>query len=150
MVTLQTTDRRQRIHYGNNRLAFIEPDYVELDQSIDAVRMSIDGIEQKIPFGSIVPVSKNFLVDCRNGYRVNVIGYAREGKSDDGRQKIDLEKLQKDYSIDRSGRIYRVEVYKKDRFSGMILVDFRPQGTLQEPLMAQGSTTLKKDDVQNN
>lgn len=150
LVTLQTTDRRQRIHYGNNRLAFIEPDYVELDQSIDAVRMSIDGIEQKIPFGSIVPVSKNFLVDCHNGYRVNVIGYAREGKSDDGRQKIGLGELQKDYSIDRSGRIYRVEVYKKDRFSGMILVDFRPQGTLQEPLMAQGSTTLKKDDVQNN
>ncbi|WP_321394073.1 M99 family carboxypeptidase catalytic domain-containing protein [uncultured Desulfuromusa sp.] len=127
LITLQPTEEQYRLHYGNNRLAFLDPLYVELDRSIEGVEILIDGVPQDIPFGSIVPVQKKFLVNNQKGYRVNVIGFAKSDQSSDGHFQIGQNQLNKSYSIDKAGQLYRVEVYKGKRFSGMVLVDFRPQ-----------------------
>lgn len=138
LVTLLPTEQRYRIHYGNNRLAFLTPRYVELDKSIAAVDMSIDGRSQEIPFGTIIPVSRKFTVATHEGYKVNVVGFPKpKNRQDDGHTAIDLQQLNPKYSIDKAGRLYRVEIYRDERFSGMVLVDFRPQSRKKEPLVAQ-------------
>jgi len=138
LITLRQAEQRYRIHYGNNRLAFITPSYVELDNSIDAVKMSIDGRPQEIPFGTIIPVSRNFTVATQKGYRVNVVGFPKpKNQQGDGHTTINLRQLNRKYSIDKAGQLYRVEIYRDERFSGMVLVDFRPQSRKKEPLVAQ-------------
>ena len=38
--------------------------------------------------------------------------------------KIKRSQIKKKHSIDRNGKIYRVEYYAKNKFAGMILVKF--------------------------
>lgn len=129
LVTLRPEGERYRIHYGNNRLALLKPRFYPLDDSISAITITIDGRSQRVPFGTIIPVGKSFKVDTETGYRANVVGFSRAGLSDDGRVEISRQQLKNQYSVDKTGRIYRVEIYRNDRFSGMVLVDFRPQST---------------------
>ena len=45
------------------------------------------------------------------------------------------------YSVDKAGTIYRVEVYREDKFCGMILVAFRP-GTPSRMATAKSAKLL--------
>lgn len=137
LISLQPDGDQYRIHYGNNRLAFLNPQFFELDRSISTVTMEIDGFAQKIPFGTIIPVTKEFKVDTRKSYRTNVVGFTKAGLNDDAHINIGYKQMNHNYSVDKEGMLYRVEVYRNDRFSGMVLVDFRPQSTKKEPLVAQ-------------
>jgi Carboxypeptidase controlling helical cell shape catalytic/C-terminal domain of metallo-carboxypeptidase len=144
LISLQQEGKRYRIHYGNNRLALLKPRFYPLDQTISDVGITIDGQEYKVPFGTIIPVSNKFKINTLSGYKTNVVGFAKSGQSDDGRTTIAQKQLNRKYSVDKAGKIYRVEIYKKDRFSGMILVDFRPMSIKKEPLVAQ---TARKDKI---
>ncbi len=135
LVAVMPNRDRFRIHYGNNRLAFLKPQYFEYDKSLDGVEMLIDGKPQRVNFGATVPVSKNFLVRTEKGYRVNVIGFFKQGQKNEKDLKIDYTQIREKYSIDKGGKVFRIEVYKKNRFSGMVLVDFRPQPKKQQPLV---------------
>ena len=60
--------------------------------------------------------------------RVNVIGYENPSKKETD-VKITKKDIQKNFSIDKAGKIFRVEFYeqergKKDKFLGMFLVEF--------------------------
>lgn len=137
LISMQPEGKQYRIHYGNNRLAFLNPQYFELDRSISTVTMAIDGFVQEIPFGTIIPVAKTFKVNPPKGYRTNVVGFANAVDSDDGHQQITYQQMNSRFSIDKAGMLFRVEVYRNHRFSGMVLVDFRPQSAKKEPLVAQ-------------
>ncbi|MCF6267804.1 MAG: hypothetical protein L3J57_14860 [Desulfuromusa sp.] len=150
LITLLPADNRYRIHYGNNRLAFINPHFVDLDRSIDSVKMVIDGMLQSVSFGSIVPVKKNFLVKEQQGYRVNVVGFSKPGHPNDGHLPISHAQLKQSYSIDKAGQLYRVEIYRNERFSGMILVDFRQKSVRKEPLIARIHPINLESDQQYN
>ena len=127
LITLRPFGKHWRIHYGNNRLAVIVPQNVPLEESDRSVTMDIDGLVQEIPYGSIVPVEEHFRVRPGTEQRVNIIGHVGGDPNRDGDVRIALEDLEETFSIDRQGRLYRVEVYRDEGFSGMILVDFRPR-----------------------
>ncbi len=139
LVAVMPNRDRYRIHYGNNRLAFLKPQYFDYDETLDGVEMLIDGRSLRIPFGATVPVSRDFLVRTEEGYRVNVIGFFKPGIKNEKELKIAKRQLLKRYSIDKGGEIFRVEVYKENRFSGMVLVDFRRQAKQQRPPMVAAS-----------
>lgn len=40
------------------------------------------------------------------------------------------------FSVDKKERIYRVEIYKDDKFSGMFLVNFDEKATTNSPQVA--------------
>ncbi|WP_033916585.1 M99 family metallo-carboxypeptidase C-terminal domain-containing protein, partial [Campylobacter sputorum] len=71
--------------------------------------------------------AKSIKIEHINGVRVNVIGY-NSGKNDESGIFIRKKDLDKKFSIDKAGNIYRVEFYElngiKDKFIGMILVEF--------------------------
>ncbi|MDR1857395.1 MAG: deacylase [Desulfovibrio sp.] len=111
------------IHYGNRTIARIHPEWRELDHDISGVRLVVDGEERDVPFGGIVPVSRTFKVLHRDGYRVNAIG-ADTGRRDESGIAFGHDSFLPKYSLDRQGRIFRVEVYRNQHFSGMFLVRF--------------------------
>ncbi|NOY14018.1 MAG: deacylase [Deltaproteobacteria bacterium] len=128
---------RFRIHYGNHRLSFLKPQYFAYDQSLTGIKMLIDGVDRDVKFGTTVPVDNNFLVRGKKGYRVNVIGFQKSGRRNESDLQIAKPQIAGSFSIDKSGNLFRVEVYRQNRFSGMVLVDFRRQTARKGPLVAQ-------------
>ncbi|MCF6249427.1 MAG: succinylglutamate desuccinylase/aspartoacylase family protein [Desulfobacula sp.] len=110
--------------HGNRRMTHLSPQYFDYDFSIDAIKMIIDDTPQTVSFGQIIPVKNSFLVQHMKEHRVNIIGFTRKGLSNESGVIIKKEQVLKKYSIDKKGSIFRVEIYKEKKFSGMILVDF--------------------------
>ena len=124
------------VHYGNRMITLIRPDWREMDHSIGGMRVLADGREAQAQFGQILEVSKSLVVQPNQGYRVNAIGYD-SGRKDESGELMTLKDFQARFSVDRQGRLYRVEVYKDQRFSGMFLVRFvsgASRMTSNEPL----------------
>jgi hypothetical protein len=119
---------RYRIHYGNNRLSFLKPQYFDYDTSLSEIELLVDGQQLKVPFGSRIAVDKEFQVQAPEGYRVNVIGFRKAGQRNESGIRIIRKQIAKNFSIDKSGEIFRVEVYRQNKFSGMVLVDFSQRG----------------------
>ncbi len=111
------------IHYGNRRLSKLKADYQEYNKKNDKVSFLIDGEPRDIAFGTIVNVSKNFLVKHDENFRVNIIGYTNKQKIETD-VNINKKQIAKRFSIDKKGYIYRVEYYSKDKFAGMVLIKF--------------------------
>ncbi len=115
------------VHYGNRLLTRISPDkhvlHTELDTSIDAMDLTVDGEHTRVAFGEIISVQKNFSVHDITGYRVNAIG-ADTGKKNESGLSLSKKHFMSRFSVDKSGRIFRVEVYRGKAFCGLFLVRF--------------------------
>jgi len=57
-------------------------------------------------------------------YRVNVIGFKKQGTTNESGITIYRKDIGKQYSVDKTSRIFRVEVYHGEKFTGMILANF--------------------------
>jgi len=112
------------VYYGNRNLTRLTPQYFEYDESRQNIPLEVDGRFQEVCFGRIVPVEHCFRILPMDGFRVNVIGYTRPDTADETGLLIDRKDIPRRYSVDREGDLFRVEVYRKEKFSGMILVDF--------------------------
>ena len=97
----------------------------------------------------MVEVARSFLVVPEKGYRVNVIGFKKAGTRDESGIAINKDDIKKRFSVDKKGRIYRVEVYREKKFSGMVLVSFSDK---REDLIASDSSKvslLNVSDLRN-
>ncbi|RXK11514.1 deacylase [Halarcobacter mediterraneus] len=123
LLTVIKKDDVYAIHYGNRRLALLTPDYLELEKVEKDIGITIDGKKSSIPLGSIVNVHDNFKIEPMEDIRVNIIGFVHE-KVDEAGVNVNKNKIGKRFSIDKNGNIFRVEFYKKNKFAGMVLVNF--------------------------
>ncbi len=130
LITVVNNGSNYRVFYGNRQLTQLLPEYFEYDSDLDAVTMQIDGNRKRVGFGEMVSVSKWFRVEPVEGYRVNVIGFKQKGITNEGGITIGRKDIQSAFSVDLGGGKYRVEVYREEKFAGMILVDFRPDSTV--------------------
>jgi hypothetical protein len=124
VAVIKNRQKLYRVCYGNRRITRLEPQFFEYDNSLKDVDFEVDGFVQKVKIGSIVNVSNKFRVKNRDGYRVNVIGYVSKNRKNESEVDIKKSLVSPRYSIDKKGKVYRVEFYKKDKFSGMIMVKF--------------------------
>ncbi len=125
LLTIVNTGKSYRVYHGNRRLSRIYPQYFDYDINSSNIDMNIDGTKKAINFGQMVKVDNTFMVVPKNGYRVNVIGFRKTGISNECGIQIRKNDIQKRFSVDKSGHVYRVEVYKDKKFSGMVLVNFK-------------------------
>lgn len=125
MAVLPCPERKDRlcIHYGNRTITLIEPDWHEMDESLDGMMVTVDGKKLFVGFGQVVRVYEQAVVHGKDGYRVNAIGLD-SGRQDESGLALEHEAFQKRFSVDRQGKIFRVEVYRGDRFSGLFLLRF--------------------------
>lgn len=119
-------DNMYDIRYGNRRVARLNPDYQEMYEKKELIKISIDGVLKEVKIGSLLDVNNSFYIHPKSDLRVNVIGFKAKGKKDEAGLIITKKKILRRYSLDKSGKIYRVELYKKDdnKFAGMVLVKF--------------------------
>lgn len=120
--------KETNIYYGNRLLTSIRPQYFEFGNSLSAASVKIDGRDEIVTFGSKIHVDDNIIINSQNNVRVNVIGYENPSKKETD-VKITKKDIQRNFSIDKAGKIFRVEFYeqepgKKDKFLGMFLVEF--------------------------
>jgi hypothetical protein len=118
------------ILYGNRRLTRIHPDWRDTDNGISNVNVKVDGIEQVVPFGQILSVRDTFHVLPMPAYRVNAIGAkplsAKSTAQAPDKSGLDIRHsdFRPRFSLDTQATLYRVEVYRGQRFAGMFLVRF--------------------------
>lgn len=127
LATVVNNGNHYRIHYGNRRMTILMPEYFEFDDSISEYDFSVDGEPKKVKFGSTLEVGREFIAEPKDGYRVNVIGFAKKNVKNESGISVGKRDIIEKYSIDKYGKIYRVEVYneKENKFAGMILVKFK-------------------------
>ena len=123
LVSIVKKENVYTIYYGNRRLARLNAKYIDHENTKENVKLNIDSTDKEIKYGSIVKVKKDFMVYPIKDYKVNVVGYTDKKKKDTN-VLINYEKMLKRFSIDKKGSTYRVEFYTKNKFAGMILVEF--------------------------
>lgn len=111
------------IYYGNRRISRLKADYIPHSNKDTKIKLNVDSKDYEVDFGSKIKVNSDFLVYPLKDYRVNVIGYTNKDKLETN-IAIDKSKMMRRFSIDKKGSIYRVEFYIKNKFAGMILVEF--------------------------
>lgn len=131
------------VHYGNRMLTLIRPEWREVDSSLDAVPVKADGQDKTVSFGQVLYVAESFQVLPLDGYRVNAIGFDN-GQPDEAGVELRLKDFMPRFSVDKQGRLFRVEVYRKQLFSGMFLVYFDNgrQNSPNRPRMARNADAL--------
>ena len=124
LVAVTNRGGSYRVNYGNRRLTRLHPQYFEYDTSLESITINADGDLREVPLGSMLQVNKQFEITPQDGYRVNVIGWKKSGVTSEAGHPISKTKISKRFSVDRDGNIFRIEVYKDEKFSGMVLVKF--------------------------
>ena len=124
LIAVVEHGRSYRVYHGNRSITRLYPQYFDYDFSIDGISMNVDGNKKYVGFGKMVGVGKSFLVVPRDGYRVNVIGFRKPGMNSECGIPIEQNHIAQRFSLDKTGQIYRVEVYRGEKFVGMVLVNF--------------------------
>lgn len=138
LVAITRKDGGYRVNYGNRRVTDLHPQYFTYDDSLQMVNMHLDGIPTQVEPGSLVDVRNSFKVEDMEGYRVNIIGWSKQAVANESGHDIFHNDIASRFSIDKHGRIFRVELYRDEMFSGMVLVRFTEQDT-------KGSKTAKSE-----
>lgn len=113
-----------KIMNGNQLVSTLKPDFIEFENSLDSVSITLDGHLQKVKIGSLVSVKHDFVVDPIKGYRINVIGFSKSGVTSEAGIKIEHKELLPNYAIDKGESIYMVQFYKDKKFCGMVNIKF--------------------------
>ena len=124
LIAVIKTNKTLRVRYGNRYVTSLKPQYFDYDYSLDSLNIEIDGKNKKINIGDKVNVEQHFRVLAEKDYRVNIIGYSKRGRVNENGLLIKRKQIKSRFSIDKNERIFRVEFYKGNKFSGMILVNF--------------------------
>jgi hypothetical protein len=122
LISLQPEGNGYRIHYGNNRLALLHPRRVQIAADFATIPMIIDGNRLEVIPGTILPISSHVEIEPLPDYQFTLAGH--KDNWSDLATPIKGDKA----SVDRSGRLLRLEIYRGNMFSGMILLDFRKAG----------------------
>lgn len=112
------------LYIGHIRVTSLFPQRFEMDNTLKKVHVVIDGKDQNVSLPGQIDVRERFEVLAPEAYRVNVIGYTNQKKKNENKLIISRTEMMPRYAIDRKRRQYRVEIYKKARFCGMIVVNF--------------------------
>lgn len=98
------------IQYGNRFQTRLYPEYLEFSSPFNKATLQVDGNETVVNFGTKLQVKENFLVPRIKGARVNIIGF--DHGRDESNILVSKKNMQKPYSLDMAGKIYRVEFYE--------------------------------------
>lgn len=99
------------IQYGNRFQTRIYPEYFEFSDAFNKVEIIVDQNKtQTYSFGEKIKIKDNFLIPKMQNVRANVIGF--DHSKDESNIVIYKKNMQKEYSLDKNGKIYRVEFYE--------------------------------------
>jgi TATA-box binding protein (TBP) (component of TFIID and TFIIIB) len=112
------------IYNGNIKVSSLSTQSYAFDDSLKEVEAVSDGKIQKVAIGSYLNVKNSFKINVPNDYRLNIIGFSKKGVENESGIEVTKSELDKNYSLDKSAKIYRAEIYKSKSFCGMVVVKF--------------------------
>jgi len=114
------------VFIGNKKITSLKPQYFNLSNNRrEKFDIEVDGKRISIQNTLEFHVNDDFKVIKSKNYRVNIIGYQPKRKIDESEITISLRNLNKNYSVDKNHKVYRVEFYKNDEFCSMLMVHFK-------------------------
>ena len=124
LVAVMKEKDEYKIMNGHMVVSTLKPDFFEFDNSLNDVGLIIDGKKTTAKIGSLIHAKNSFQVDSINGYRVNIIGYTKEGVTNEAGFSVELKDFIKTYAIDKDETTYMVQFYKDKKFCGMVNIQF--------------------------
>lgn len=113
-----------KVRYGNRHVTSLRAQYFDYDYTLDSFNVQVDGKMMMVKTGEKINIEEDFKVLAADNYRVNIIGFSRQGITNENNILINKKQIKPRFSVDRDEKVYRVEFYNGERFSGMILVNF--------------------------
>jgi hypothetical protein len=114
------------VFIGNKHLTTLKPQYFYMSQHCpDKLDFLVDNKQISIEKASEFYVNADFKIINSEILRVNVIGYRSKKGEKESNVSISLKELNKDYSIDKQHKVYRIEFYYQNEFCSMIMAHFK-------------------------
>lgn len=112
------------VYNGNIKVTSLSTQTYSFDNSLKEVEVASDGKAAKAPIGSYLKAKNSVKITVPQGYRLNLIGYSKKGFDNESGLEAAKTAFDKNYSLDKSAKLYRAEIYKGKSFCGMIVVNF--------------------------
>lgn len=116
-------DNKYEIYIGNIKVSDFYPQVFELAQTKNNMKIEVDGKVIDVSFASQVDIKKKFKI-LKSDFRVNIIGFSKDGLDSEDDVLIKEKDILDSYSIDNNKTKYRAEFYKDGKFYGMIVLNF--------------------------
>lgn len=114
------------VFIGNKRVTRLKPQYFKLSKYCPrSIDLEVDGERVSALAATEIFVKDDFKILSNTNCRVNVIGYQKSGVIDESGITVSRKELEERFSIDKNGKIYRVEFYKNNEFCSMLLIHFQ-------------------------
>ena len=114
------------VFVGSEKITTLKPQYFkQSDCCQNKFDVIMDGNEFSVDNTSSFLVNTDFEILKSENSRVNVIGYYGKNRIDESNVKIKLENLNREFAIDKSNKVYRVEFYNNNEFCQMSTVEFK-------------------------
>lgn len=112
------------VYIGNQRVTVLVPEIFEMYDAKDKIKVEIDGKIIETKLGNIIEVENSFKI-IKSPFRVNIIGYSKDGVDSEEEILLTKDDIQDSYSIDTKNSQYRAEFYKDNKFAGMLIIRFK-------------------------
>ena len=114
------------LYVGNQRITVLKPDYFKISKKCpERLDVVIDGKAVSVKAASDLQINADFKVVKNRNFRANIIGFRKKGHVNESGLDITFKDLDPNYSIDKKHRKYRLEIYDKDKFCSMSILDFK-------------------------
>ncbi|MDD5211148.1 MAG: M99 family carboxypeptidase catalytic domain-containing protein [Sulfuricurvum sp.] len=115
---------KYNLYIGNQIVSSLSPSIHLSGRCSENINIEIDGKEEKLDFAKEYLITTDVRIINKSLTRANIIGFTREGKTDESNLHVMLKDFDTKYAIDKDAKTYRVEFYRDNDFCGMTLIHF--------------------------
>ena len=116
-------DNIYEIYIGNLKVTELSAQIFDVKNSEEKVKILIDGVEQDIEMATQIDIKNEFKIQ-KSDFRVNIIGFSKDGIDSEDDILIKRNEISENFSIDNDKSKYRAEFYKDGQFYGMVILNF--------------------------
>ena len=114
------------VYIGNQKITTLKPQYFKITKNCEQkFDVKINEQVKSVIMASSFFVNDDFSIVQNSNVRVNVIGFKSKKLLSESGVDINLKALDKNFSVDKSHKIYRIEFYQDDKFCSMSMAHFK-------------------------
>lgn len=123
LAKVKYDDNKYEIYIGNIKVSELHPQVFDISTTNNKVKVIVDNKEIETSFANQIDIKNDFRI-VKGDFRVNIIGFSKDGIDSEDDIVIKKSDIQDIYSIDNNKTKYRAEFYKDGKFCGMIVLNF--------------------------
>ena len=123
LAKIKYDDNKYEIYIGNIKVSELHPQIFDISTTNNKVKIIVDNKEIETSFANQIDIKNDFKI-VKGDFRVNIIGFSKDGIDSEDDILIKKSEIQDIYSIDNNKTKYRAEFYKDGKFCGMIILNF--------------------------